>query len=211
MYHYLLFCSTRPTYKTTTGLVHSHKKFWTLLKYAQWVDVKDVMYDFLGSKCVTEDRVQWQELDATLSCVLGSAKCKELLLRDCCMKHVLYRPRWYPDLRREAEILEWEQHSEEKGVGIAPSVMWQIYRLSDQAIVASLLAWARDFSLLWSVQIGSGSHLPSYPVCTWGYFSWMKGQVVMLITQLHLVLQIRVCGAKDALSHMTKHRSHEQQ
>jgi hypothetical protein len=37
------------------------------------------------------------------------------------------------------------------------------------------------------------------------------GRVVMLITQLHLVPQIRVCGVKDALSHMTKLRAHKQQ
>jgi hypothetical protein len=43
------------------------------------------------------------------------------------------------------------------------------------------------FSLLHSIETGSGANPASYPVCTGDYFSGESGQGVKLIAHLHLV------------------------
>jgi hypothetical protein len=45
-----------------------------------------------------------------------------------------------------------------------------------------------SFLFLRSVQTGSGAHLASYPMGSWGYFVGVKVAMKLTTTQLHLMM-----------------------
>jgi hypothetical protein len=62
------------------------------------------------------------------------------------------------------------------GAGTEQLVVWLGYSKDHQEIVIQFLAGGTDFSLVWRVQIGSGTHTAFYPMSTWVSFNAGKGQ-----------------------------------
>jgi hypothetical protein len=74
--------------------------------------------------------------------------------------------------------------------------------MDDQGSVPSRV---KDFSLLHSVQTGSGGHPASYTVGTWGgsFPGGKSGRSVNLTTHLNLMLRSRIRGSIHPLPHIS--------
>jgi hypothetical protein len=85
------------------------------------------------------------------------------------------------------------------------SILFVVWHVNDVCLDASgtrvqFLAEAREFSLLHSIQSGSGTHPASCPMNNWGSFSRDKvTRIMKLATHLHLLPRIRILAAVPPL------------